>query len=78
MSNVSNMGRSSPLGARFVDGGVNFSLFSRTATSVELLLFDQENDGKPARVIRIDPATNRSYHYWHGARAALRFHQGSA
>lgn len=57
-------GRSAPLGARVVDGGVNFSLFSRTATQVELLLFDQE-DAPPARIVRLDPVKNRSYHYWH-------------
>ena len=38
MTNLSNFGRSSPLGATCVDGGVNFSLFSRTATGVELLV----------------------------------------
>ena len=53
-----------PLGATVVDGGVNFSLFSRTATGVELLFFDRD-DAAPSRVVRIDPATNRTYHYWH-------------
>ncbi len=57
-------GRTSPQGATVVDGGVNFSLFSRLATGVELLLFDREDAPKPARIIRI-PATNRTYHYWH-------------
>ena len=60
------IGRSSPLGATVVDGGVNFSLFSRTA------------DGRRAAVLRprgrrhARPAwsgsirsTNRTYHYWH-------------
>ena len=46
-------------------GGVNFSLFSRTAAGVELLFFDREDDAAPSRVVRIDPATNRTYHYWH-------------
>ena len=58
-------GNSSPLGATVVDGGVNFSLFSRHATGVELLFFDRADDAKPARVIRLDPVTNRTYHYWH-------------
>jgi isoamylase len=58
-------GRSSPLGATVVDGGVNFSLYSRSATGVELLFFDREDDAKPSRVVRIDPITNRTYHYWH-------------
>src|SRR5438270_865485 len=60
-------GRCAPLGATVTDGGVNFSLFSRTATGVELLLFDREDDARPARVIRADPADNRTYHYWHVA-----------
>jgi glycogen operon protein len=44
---------------------VNFSVFSRHATGVELLLFDHADDAKVAGVIRIDPITNRTYHYWH-------------
>lgn len=57
-------GHSHPLGATVIDGGVNVSLFSRFATGVELLLFDQQ-DGRPLRVIPIDPVQGRSYHYWH-------------
>jgi glycogen operon protein len=60
-----DVGRSSPLGANVVEGGVTFSLFSRRATGVELVRFDREDDAKPSRVIRIDPVTNRTYHYWH-------------
>jgi glycogen operon protein len=58
-------GQSSPLGATVVSGGVNFSVYSRNAASVELVLFDREDDVRPARVIPIDPAANRSYYYWH-------------
>ena len=58
-------GRSYPLGATSLPGGVNFSVFSRHATGVELLLFDREDDPRPARVIPIDSAVNRTYHYWH-------------
>src|SRR3954451_6234356 len=65
MPAVSAAGRSSPLGATLVDGGVNFSLFSRTATGVELLFFDRVEDARPSRVVPIDPVTNRTYHYWH-------------
>lgn len=60
-----NVGRSSPLGATVVNGGVNFSLFSRSATGVDLLLFDRDEMGTPSRVIPIDPTTHRAYHYWH-------------
>ena len=58
-------GRSCPLGASFVPGGVNFSVFSRSASDVDLLLFDHADDSRPARVIPIDPVANRTYHYWH-------------
>jgi isoamylase len=57
-------GHSSPLGATYKDGGVNFSVFSRDASGMELVLFDR-NDAGPSRVIRFDPALNRTYHYWH-------------
>ncbi len=58
-------GRSSPLGATVLDGGVNFSLFSRSAAGVEVLFFDREDDARPARVFPLDPVSNRTYHYWH-------------
>jgi glycogen operon protein len=53
-------GSSSPLGATPSPGGVNFSVFSRHATGVELLLFDGVDDLKAARVVRLDPAANRT------------------
>jgi pullulanase/glycogen debranching enzyme len=55
-------GQSSPLGATLVPGGANFSLYSRNASAVELLLFDREDDAQPARVITLDPFYNRTYH----------------
>ena len=58
-------GSPSPIGATLTSDGVNFCLFSRTATGVELLLFDHVDDARQARVIRLDPVTNRTYHYWH-------------
>ena len=58
-------GRSWPLGSTPCDKGTNFSLFSRNATGIELLLFDSVDDAKPARTIRFDPGVNRTYHYWH-------------
>jgi len=44
---------------------VNFSIFSKHATGVTLLFFDHVSDSTPARVIPMDPATSRTYHYWH-------------
>jgi glycogen operon protein len=58
-------GRSFPLGATLENGGVNFCVFSRKASAVELLLFDRTCDTEPARVIRLDAPTHRTYHYWH-------------
>jgi isoamylase len=58
-------GGSSPIGATVFGGGVNFSVYSRSATGVELVFFDHEDDPWPARVIPIDPASNRTYYYWH-------------
>jgi isoamylase len=62
---VNMIGRSSPLGATPYSGGVNFSVFSRNAAGVDLVLFDSVDDARPARVIPIEPSTNRTYHYWH-------------
>jgi len=61
----SNRGQSSPLGATPIGNGVNFSVYSRDASGVELLLFDRDDDARPARVISLDPFINRTYHYWH-------------
>ncbi|HEX5023253.1 MAG TPA: glycogen debranching enzyme, partial [Candidatus Binatia bacterium] len=58
-------GRSSPLGVSVSADGANFSVYSKHATSVDLLLFDAADDTHPSRVIPIYPATNRTYHYWH-------------
>jgi isoamylase len=58
-------GKSHPLGATVYPDGVNFSVFSKSATRVDLLLFDRVDAGRPARVISLDPRQNRTYHYWH-------------
>jgi isoamylase len=72
MLSPSPVGRPAPLGATVFDGGTNFSLFSRTAEGVDLLLFERD-DSPPVRVIPLDQVVNRTYHYWHafvpGARA---------
>ena len=58
-------GKSFPLGATVFQEGVNFSVFSKSATSVELLFFEDAGDHLPARTIPLDPRKNRTYHYWH-------------
>ena len=62
---AAKVGSSAPLGATVSAGGVDFSLYSRKASSVELLFFDHEDDLTPSREFSIDPETNRTYHYWH-------------
>jgi len=64
-SGSENKGKAFPLGATVELGGVNFCLFSRDASGIELLLFDHEDDVRPAHVISLDPVINRTYHYWH-------------
>jgi isoamylase len=58
-------GKSYPLGATVLGDGVNFSVFSREASRVDLLLFDDPAATHPAQVIELDPRTHRTYHYWH-------------
>jgi glycogen operon protein len=58
-------GHSAPLGATVGPGGVNFSVFSRDAARVELLLFDDGVAAAPSRVIALDGPRHRTYHYWH-------------
>jgi glycogen operon protein len=65
MRNHVTPGRSYPLGPAVYPSGVNFSLFAKGATLVELLLFDGVADAQPARTIALDPQRHRSYHYWH-------------
>jgi len=61
----STQGKSFPLGATVEHGGVNFSIYSKNADAVELLLFDHSEDAVPSRTICLDPRRNRTYYYWH-------------
>ncbi len=58
-------GSSAPLGASVLPGGVNFSVFSKNAEAIELLLFDDETATAPARIIPLDANAHRTYHFWH-------------
>ena len=69
---IENVGQPYPVGATLVPGGVNFSVYSRDASDIELLFFDREDDARPARVIRIDPVSQRKYHYWHAFVAGVQ------
>ena len=52
-------GRPHPLGATVDKEGVNFSVFSRNATTVELLLFERQDDVQPIQIIKLDPPNHR-------------------
>ncbi len=54
-----------PLGATPDRDGVNFSIFSQHATSVELLLFDRDDAPEPIQIIQFNPRINKTFHYWH-------------
>lgn len=58
-------GRAHPPGATCNAHGVNFSLFSRDASGVQLLIFDAHDDKKPAFEVNLDPVKNRTFFYWH-------------
>ncbi len=58
-------GRAYPLGATVQGDGVNFSVFTKNGTAVELLLFDRHDNPQPAHVISLDPRVNKTFYYWH-------------
>lgn len=58
-------GCSHPLGAIPDEDGVNFSVFSDRATSVELLLFDRHDDPEPTYTFQLDPIKHKTFHFWH-------------
>jgi glycogen operon protein len=62
---VAESRRTAPLGAALTNGGVHFSVFSKNATRIELLLFDDERASRPATVIALDARHHKTYHYWH-------------
>jgi pullulanase/glycogen debranching enzyme len=58
-------GSSAHPGAVVTAAGVNFCVYSKHATRVELLLFDREDAADPCHVVELDPLRQRTYHYWH-------------
>ena len=58
-------GKSYPLGATVHPEGVNFSLYARNATAVELLLFDAQDHHRPKQIINLSPKFNKTFYYWH-------------
>jgi isoamylase len=60
-----DLGSSFPLGSRVDADGVNFSVYSKRARAVELLLFDGPDAARPSRTIPLEQPHHRTYHYWH-------------
>ncbi len=58
-------GRAHPLGATPDADGVNFSVFSKHATRIELLLFDDHDATTPFQIVDLDPTQHRTFHFWH-------------
>ena len=54
-----------PLGSRPEHGGVNFSVYSRHAQRVELLLYGSAHASEPSRVIVLEAHRHRTWDYWH-------------
>src|SRR5258707_2459729 len=52
-------------GATWTAEGTNFSVFSRSARRVELLLYQASDSREPVQIVDLDPNTNRSYFFWH-------------
>jgi len=58
-------GRAHPIGPTVDKEGVNFSLFSENAYSVELLLFDSHDDTAPSQIIPLEGCEHNTFHFWH-------------
>lgn len=66
-----------PIGTEVKRDGVNFSVFSRFASSVILELFDMPDDDSPAKSYTLNPHTNKTGDMWHvfvkGARPGILY-----
>ncbi|MBK8979913.1 MAG: glycogen-debranching protein [Planctomycetes bacterium] len=58
-------GDTTTLGARCTRDGTNFCLLARSASDVDLLLFDRVDDAEPARTIPLRDGGHRTRNYWH-------------
>jgi len=61
----SSHGSPNPAGAVADKNGVNFSIFSRHATYVELLLFEKADSPEPFQVFPLKPEINRLFYSWY-------------
>ncbi len=54
-----------PLGSTVTETGTNFAIFSRNATRVWLMLFDEPEDDTPSYHVELHPIKNRTGDIWH-------------
>ena len=52
-------------GATWTAEGVNFSVFSKNAQRIELLLYQATDSSEPLQTIALDPNMNRTHFFWH-------------
>ena len=57
-------GHTLPYGAVLHDKGVQFVVYSRSATAMRVLLYDRPDDPEPAEVIALDPTKDRWGDIW--------------
>jgi isoamylase len=58
-------GSAHPLGATVTPAGVNFCVYAKHATGIDIQFFYAPEDLIPMRVVTLDPAVNRTGEYWH-------------
>jgi glycogen operon protein len=58
-------GKSFPLGATVSEEGTNFCIFSKNASYLELVLFDDQEGNFPVHSFRLNPQENKTFYYWH-------------
>ncbi len=62
---ITSPGNALTLGSSLTQDGVNFSVFSRNATTMRLCLYKRSRDRVPAHEIALDPVKNRTGDIWH-------------
>ena len=65
-------GQAFPIGASIQRNGVNFSIYSKNSTGIELLFFEGPDANKPNDIIVLDKKRNRTEFYWHIFVAGLK------
>ena len=62
---ITKAGTPFKLGATITQDGVNFSIYSKDASSVSLCLFEDDMAKQPYAVVPFDPVKNRTGDIWH-------------